>query len=222
LSHANPKVRRAAANALGNFRDEDSAAALIGAAQGDESYFVRGAALASLGKTRDPRAFDVLARAVKEHTWNSTVEAGAVHGLSELADARGAPLVLEAMRAENDEGLRRAAVHAIGRFGQLVDSERTRAVAAVEERLDDELLLVQLSAIAAAEGLGDARLLTALDRLSYAAADGRVRRDAMEAAIRVREASKVPAAVSAMRGDIDGLREEHQKLREKIETLSRP
>jgi aminopeptidase N len=222
LAHTNPKVRRAAANALGNFRDEDSAAALIGAAQSDASYFVRGAALASLGKTRDPRAFDVLARAVKEHTWNSTVEAGAVHGLSELADARGVPLVLEAVRPENDEGLRRAAVHSIGRFGQLVDSERTRAVAAVEERLDDELLLVQLSAIAAAEGLGDARLLTALDRLSYAAADGRVRRDAMEAAIRVREASKVPAAVSAMRGDIDGLREEHQKLREKIETLSRP
>ena len=52
---------------------------------------------------------------------------------------------------------------------------------------------VQISALAAAESLGDARLLSTLDRLSQAAFDGRVRRDAMEAAIRVREAAKVPA-----------------------------
>jgi HEAT repeat protein len=80
---------------------------------------------------------------------------------------------------------------------------------------------VQLSALAAAESLGDARLLPALDRIAQSAFDGRVRRDAMEAAIRIREAAKVPAAVKSMRNDIDGLREEQRKIQEKIEALSR-
>jgi len=48
-----------------------------------------------------------------------------------------------------------------------------------------------------------------------------VRRDAAEAAIRIREGVKVPAQVTAMRTDIDGLREEQRKLQEKIEALSR-
>ncbi|MBV8333215.1 MAG: HEAT repeat domain-containing protein [Candidatus Eremiobacteraeota bacterium] len=221
LGNSHPKVRRAAAAVLGNFRHADVATALIPVAQGDASYFVRAAALTSLGKTRDPRAFDVLAQAVRGETWNGTVEAGAVRGLAELADSRAMPLVREATAADRDEGVRRAAVVAIGRIGELLESERTHAVEALEERLDDRYFLVQLGAIAAAESLADARLLPALDRLSQSAFDGRVRRDAAEAAIRVREAAKVPAQVTAMRSDIDGLREEHRKLQEKIEALSR-
>jgi aminopeptidase N len=221
IGHAHPKVRRAAAAALGNFRHADAAGALIGPAKSDASYFVRSAALAALGKTRDPRAFDVLASAVKESTWNGTVEAGAVRGLAELGDARAMPLVRTAVGEDRDEGLRRAAVWALGRIGELVESERTAAVEALEERLDDRMFLVQLGAVAAAESLGDARLLPALDRLSQSAFDGRVRRDAAEAAIRIREGAKVPAQVTAMRTDIDGLREEQRKLQEKIEALTR-
>ncbi len=131
------------------------------------------------------------------------------------------PLAVDAARADNGDGLRRAAVAAIGRIGELVETERTHAVEAIDERLDDAAFQVQIAALAAAESLGDARLLPTLDRLSQAAFDGRVRRDAMEAAIRVREAAKVPGQVSAMRGDIDELREEQRKLQEKIETLSR-
>jgi len=221
VGHAHPKVRRAVAVALGNFRHPDAASALIAPAQNDASYFVRSAALTALGKTRDPRAFDVLSAAVKQTTWNGTVESGAVRGLAELSDARAMTLAIGAAAEHRDEGMRRAAVWAIGRIGELVESERTRAVEVLGERLDDRMFLVQLGAVAAAESLGDARLLPALDRLSQTAFDGRVRRDAAEAAIRIREGAKVPAQVTAMRTDIDGLREEQRKLQEKIEALSR-
>jgi aminopeptidase N len=219
--HEHPKVRRAVAAALGSFRGEEAATALLPLAKDDKSYLVRGAALASLGRTRDPRAFDVLAAAVGGRSWNGIVEAGAVRGLAELADARALKLAVDAAKPDRDEGLRRAAVAAIGRIGELVESERRAAVQALEERLDDPMFLVQLSAIAATETLADSALLPALDRLSQSAFDGRVRRDAMEAAIRVREAAKVPAQVSAMQSDLDGLREEQRKLEEKIEALSR-
>ncbi len=221
LTHRHPKVRRAVAAALGNFRDGVVAEALVPVAAHDASYFVRAAALESLGKTRDPRAFDVLAAAVEERTWNASVEGGAVRGLAELAESRAFPLVLAAARPERDDGLRRAAAAAIGRIGQLVEEDRTRAVRALEDLLDDPAFLVQIAALRAAESLGDARLLSALDRLAQSAFDGRTRRDALEAAIRVREAAKIPAQVSGMRSDIDGLREEQQKLQEKIEALSR-
>ncbi len=222
LGHAHPKVRRAVAAALGNFRDAEVATALLRPATGDASYFVRAAALASLGKTRDSRAFDVLAGAIVARSWNGIVEGGAARGLAEFADPRSVDALIAATRLGRDEGLRRAAVAALARCGELLDGERTRIVERTIELLDDPMFLVQLAAIAATESLEDARVLATLDRLAVSGVDGRVRRDAMEAAIRVREAQKIPAQVSALRSDLDSLREDHRKLQEKIETLSRP
>ena len=82
--------------------------------------------------------------------------------------------------------------------------------------------MVAISAIAAAESLGDARLLPALDRLAQQGVDGRLRRNAAEAAIRIRRGAKVPAQVRSLRDDIDELREEQRRLQEKIEALARP
>jgi len=220
LTHEHPKVRRAVADALGNFRN-GVGAALVTPATGDASYYVRAAALASLGRSRDAAAFDVLRVAVEGQSWNGIVEAGAARGLAELADPRGAELLINATRLGRDEGLRRAAVIALGRFAELVESERTRVIDVIGELLDDRMLLVQIAAISAAESLGDERLLPALNRLSTSAFDGRVRRDAVEAAMRIREARKVPAQVSSLRSDLDSLREEQRKLQEKIEALSR-
>jgi hypothetical protein len=43
----------------------------------------------------------------------------------------------------------------------------------------------------------------------------------MEAAIRIRKSAKVPMQVTALRDDINELREEQRKLQEKIEALAR-
>ncbi len=222
LSHRHPKVVRAAADALGNFRDPDAAAALIATAADHASYFVRNAALTALGKTRDPRAFEVLRSAAAQRTWNGVIEAGAVRGLGELADARTLPIVLEALHPRESDGLRRAATSALGRIGALEESERTRVVDELEQRLDDASFPVAVEAIATAETLGDARLLPALDRLAAQAFDGRLRRDAMEAAIRIRKGAKVPAQVTALRDDINELRQEQRRLQEQISTAARP
>jgi aminopeptidase N len=221
LQHPHPKVVRAAAAALGNFREAAAATALIEIAGRHPSYFVRFSALVALGRTRDPRAFDVLAAALEGTTWNGTVEAGAVLGLAELADPRAMPLVVGASDARRSEGLRRAAVGALGRIGSLVVEERARVADELEERLDDPDFLVARDAILAAESLADLRLLPALDRLSQQAVDGRMRRDAMEAAIRIRKAAKIPAQVKGLREDLDDLREDQRRLQEKIEALAR-
>lgn len=220
LGHSHPKVRRAVAAALGHFRDASVAGALIERAQSDESYFVRNAALASLGKTRDPRARAVLEAQLQGRTWNGIVEAGAARGLAELADDAATDAIIAATRLGGDEGLRRVAAVALGRHGELTTQARDRVVDALALLLDDPMFLVQLAAISAAESLEDARLLPALDRLARGAFDGRVRRDAMEAAMRIREAQKVPAQVSSLRTDLDALREDYRKLQEKLEALA--
>lgn len=222
LGHANPKVRRPVAAALGAFRDAAVASALEPVARGDESYFVRAAALTSLGKTRAPRAFEILAAAVRERSWNGIVAAGAARGLAELADERAIDPLIAATKLGNDEGLRRAAVPSLARAGQLLYEARTRIVDALVALLDDSMFLVALAAIAAAETLADERVLGVLDRLGVSGFDGRVRRDAVEAAMRIRESQKVPAQVSALRTDLDALREDQRKIQEKIEALSRP
>jgi aminopeptidase N len=221
LHHAHPKVRRAVAAALGNFRDSSVADALLPLAREDESYFVRAAALMSLGRTRDSRAFDVLVAALDEHSWNSVVESGAARGLAELADIRALDRVLNASMLGREEGLRRNVAAALGRIGELVEEARTRVVDRLIELVDDPMFLVRLAAVAAAESLEDPRLLPALERIAISAVDGRLRRDAADAAMRVREAQKVPTQVSALRSDLDTLREDYRKLQDQIETLSR-
>ncbi len=217
LAHKHPKVVRAVADALGNFRDSETAGALIAIAQKHPSYFVRAAALTALGKTRDPRALEILRAATTLETWNSIVESGAVRGLGELGDPRAIDAILEACLPRRGEGLRRAAVAALGRIGALVESARMRAVDEIGQRFDDEEFMVSLEAVSAAESLGDENFLPALDRLAGEAFDGRLRRHAAEAAAHIRKGGKVPAQVRSLRNDIDELREEQRRLQDKIE-----
>ncbi|PZR58929.1 MAG: hypothetical protein DLM50_02515 [Candidatus Meridianibacter frigidus] len=218
--HKHPKVRRAIAAALGNFQSEEAAAVLIPLAREDHSYFVQASALHALGKTRDPRAIDVLSQAIETHSWNGIIESGAARGFGELGDPRALQTLLRASETGKEEGLRRAALDAMARMGELVDERRTAAVEAIMRTLEDRMLLVQLAALAAAEHLSDARFLPTLDRLSHSAFDGRVRRDATEAAIRIRESQHVPAQVAGLRSDVDTLREEYRKLQAKLDELT--
>jgi len=216
VGHAHPKVRTAVAAALGAFRETAVADALLDL-RTDPSYFVVAAALTSLGKTRDPRAFAALAAGLDEPSWNETVAAGAASGLAELADARALEPLLAATAPQRPEGLRRAAVGALARLGALVDAVRTAAVDGLERMLEDRSYFVRLAAYAACETLADARLLDALDRLARTELDGRLRRDAAEAAIRVREAAKTPAEVVRLREEVDRLRDDLDRLRERVE-----
>jgi aminopeptidase N len=214
VTHPHPKVRRAVADALGTYRDADVASALL-ALRDDPSYFVVASALTALGKTRDARAFDALAAALGERSWNETIAGGAARGLPELADARALEPLVAATRRERPEPLRRAAVGALARLGTLVDGVRTAAADALERALEDPSYLVRLSTYAACETLADARLLPVLDRNATAELDGRLRRDATEAAIRIRAAAKTPVEVVRLREELDRLRDDVNRLRDR-------
>jgi aminopeptidase N len=219
VAHPHPKVRRAVVKALGAWRDAEVAGALLGL-RDDPSYFVVADALHALGKTRDERAFDALVGAMRVPSWNETIASGAVRGLGALADARALAVVQGALEPGRHHALRRAAVSATAELGTLVDAVRTETVDMVNRTLDDAGdYLLRLSACTAAERIADARLLPTLDRLAHGERDGRMRRHAAEAAIRVREAQSKPAELSELREEMDRLRAESRALRERLDGL---
>jgi aminopeptidase N len=215
VAHPHPKVRRAVAEALGTYRDPEVATALLGL-RADRSSFVVAAAYEALGKTRDPRAFDALVAGLDEPSWNETIAVGAAHGLAELADARALEPLSALGRPERAEPLRRATPAALARLGTLVDATRTAVVEMLESLLDDRSYLVRHATYPACEKLADARLLSVLDRRATSETDGRLRRDAAEAARHVRAAATTPPELVRLREDVDRLRDELQRLREDV------
>jgi aminopeptidase N len=216
IAHAHPKVRRAVAEALGAFRDPEVAGALLGMLD-DASYFVIAAAYHALGRTRDPRAFDALVAGTKRPSWNDTIACGALRGLGELADARAGDVLLWGCAPERSEFMRRVAIVALAELANAVDGIRSRAVDAIEQSLRDRSYLVRVAGHAAAEKLADPRLLDVLDALAGSETDGRLRRDAAEAAAHIRDEQKKPAEISRVREDLDRLRTAFEALRERVD-----
>ncbi|MBI2936043.1 MAG: HEAT repeat domain-containing protein, partial [Chloroflexi bacterium] len=113
-----PKARRAVATALGEFRDDRAAEALVGLLDGDESYYVAGAAASSLGKTRSARAFDALVRALGRDSHMEVIRSMALEGLAELRDERALPVALGWTAYGRPARAREAATSALGKLGE--------------------------------------------------------------------------------------------------------
>ncbi len=210
-AHAHPKVRAAVASALGTYRDTAVADALLRLQTTRRTSSLGRRSRRSAKRAIQDRS-PPSSRGWSVRSWNETVAAGAAHGLAELADARALDPLLAALAAREREGLRRAAAGALARLSVLVEGVRSAVVDALERALDDRSYFVRLSTYAACEKVADARLLDALDRRARNELDGRLRRDAAEAAIRVREAAKTPAEVVRLREELDRLRDDVNRL----------
>jgi aminopeptidase N len=214
--HAHPKVRRGIAEALGAFsRDGEVTQALI-EMLGDPSYLVVEAALESLGRTRDARAFEILLEHLNVPSWNDTIASGAAHGLGESGDARAVRPLIDATRDDRSDDLRRAALSGLARLYHLLDERKPSIVDAIIACLGEEKLMIRLAAIGAAERLGERDAISALRRISARDGDARLRRDALEAIDRISEAQRAPVEVAKLRTEIAELREELQTLRARL------
>ena len=214
--HPHPKARRGIAEALGAFsHDSEVAEALIAMLQ-DASYLVVAAALESLGRTREEKAFEILLEHLKMPSWNDTIASGAARGLGESGDPRAVRPLIDATRDDRSDDLRRAALGALARLYHLLDERKPSIVDAIVACLAEEKLLIRLAAIGAAERLGERDAISALRRISDRDGDARLRRDALEAIDRISEAQRSPAEVAKLRTEVAELREELQSLRARL------
>lgn len=219
LKTKHPKARRAVVKALGEFRDEDAAKALIGVLdEGDPSYFVEGEAARSLGKTRSPKAFDVLKKNLRKESFNETIRIGVLDGYAELRDPQAIPIIIEWTRYGKPHLAREAATKALGKLGE----GKPEVTDHLTHLLDDPWFRVRLEATVALGELLDPKAINALERLIERELDGRVKRRAREAVRKIQAGREASDEFRRLREDVDKLREENRQLKERLDRIEKP
>jgi aminopeptidase N len=214
------RVRRAVAAALGEFRGDEQAAEVLArwAEEGDPSYFVEANAALALGRTRSPRASEVLPRLLQRASFQDVVRSRTLDGLGASADDG----VLPAVRAQYRPGLpfqsRRAAVAAVTRLAEGTPHARAARELA-EKALDDRDFRVRIEAAQSLAVLADQRAVPPLERALAAELDGRARRRMREAITELRERGKPQERVRKLEEELERLRGEGLKVRERLEKV---
>ncbi len=216
LKTKHPKARRAVVKALGEFKDEDSAKTLIGVLEeGDASYYVEGEAARSLGKTRSPKAFDILKKNLRKESFNDVIRNGVFDGFAELKDTQATPIVIEWTRYGKPHTAREGATKALAKLGE----GKPEVVDHLNRLLDDPWYRVRIEACIALGELLDPKAIPALERLVDRELDGRVKRRGREAILKIRAGREASSEFKRLRDDVDKLREENRQLKERLEKL---
>jgi aminopeptidase N len=220
-----PKVRRAIALALGDFRvDFDPGNARAAetlerwVSDGDASLFVEANAALSLGRVRSPRAVEILTPVLDRRVYMDNIRARALEGLGATADEAAYPVIEAAITRKASFQSRRAAVTALGHLAEGTANAR-RARERLEAVLADPDFRVRMDAALALAELGDARSVPAIERARAAELDGRVKRRFRNAIAQLREKGGASEKVRKLGEEVERLRGESSRLRERVEKL---
>mgnify|MGYP003632746846 FL=1 len=219
---ANPKVRRAAAAALGNFRgDADASKALVALIKaGDKSYFVEAEACASLGKIRSSQALVVLKGALKRESFMDIIQQKCCEGLGALDDDGALPILIAQSEIGKGGFARRAAMRALAVLGKNRDDKQGRVIRELlTERIRDPDFRVQMQAIASLEALGDVAACGVLSAVVEKGFDNRLKRRSREAIRTLREGKGQSREVATLRDASEQLRQQVAGLRNRISVM---
>jgi aminopeptidase N len=217
-----PKARRGVVRGLSEFRDEAAAEALLPVLERDESYYLEAEAAKSLGKTRSPRAFEALERALEKESHNEVIRYMAFEGLGELRDERAVPLCIEWTRYGRPPRARQGAVLALGKLGEHLGATSAagqRIFDRLVELLEDPWLQVRLQAVVSLQDMGEAKAVPHLEALAARELDGRIVRRAREVALRLREGRQRSDEMRRLREDVEKLQQDNRELRDRVDRL---
>jgi aminopeptidase N len=219
---AHPKVRRAAAAALGEWRgDERAARALATRLQkGDPSVFVEAEAALALGRTRSPLAIEILPTLFGRPSFQDILRSRAIEGLGACGDERALAVIKAAWRPHG-AGVylaRRAVVVAAAELSAGTSFARAGREL-VEDCLADPDFRVRGEASAALARIGQPEAIPAIERTLAAELDGRARRRMAEAVRVLRDGARPVEQARQLREEVERLRAEQARLRERLEKL---
>ena len=220
-----PKVRRAVAAALGEFRiDLDPGNARAAetlekwVVDGDPSYFVEATAALALGRVRSPRAVKILTPVLDRRAYGDTIRSRALEGLGATSDEAAYPVIEGAIARKASFQSRRAAVTALGRLAEGTANAR-RARERLEACLADPDFRVRMDAALALAEIGDMRSIPAIEKACAAELDGRAKRRFRNAVTQLREKGSSGDKLRKLGEEFERLRGETARLRERVEKL---
>ncbi|HEY0707672.1 MAG TPA: HEAT repeat domain-containing protein, partial [Polyangia bacterium] len=218
-----PKVRRAVANALGEFVADPVAGRLLAewAKRGDASVFVEAATALALGRSRAANAVDVLSGMLDRDAYQDVIRSRALEGLGASADERALPILEAAFVPEASFQVRRAALNGITILCEGTPHAR-RARELLERGLDDRDFRVRMEAAAGLATLGDSRSVPALERAARAELDGRAKRRLREAVTDINEHGTTSEQTRKLSEEVEQLRRELFELRQRVTKVEHP
>lgn len=208
-----PKVRRAVASALGNFKTPEAAKLLEKRAKGDPSYLVEAESVRALGRTRQPEALKVIVPLLDRGSWAEVSRAGALDALGALRDESVLPEVIKRTAYGYPTRGRRAAIAALSHIS---DGRKVREH--LEDLLDDKDPHLKIDVVAALQALGDPKSRGALHRAKERELDGRVVRRLREA-LRDMGDQKATADRKRLTDDLENVRNEVTELKARLSKL---
>ncbi|HVZ74242.1 MAG TPA: M1 family aminopeptidase [Polyangia bacterium] len=221
---AHPKVRRAAAAALGEWRGDERAAGALAMRlrKGDASVFVEAEAALALGRTRSPLALEVLPTLFERPAFQDLLRTRAIEGLGASGNVDGGALaIIKGAWRRAGAGVflaRRACVTAAAEL--CAGTAQARAAREfLEMCILDPDFRVRGEASAALARLGQPEAIPAIERTLAAELDGRAKRRMGEALRTLRDGGRPAEQVRQLRDELERLRGDQARLRERLEKL---
>ena len=230
LKDEDARVRRAVITALSNFKHPAVYDTIADTLQkGDRSYYAEAAAARNIGgmvsgnlKTKQAEAISLLKTILEERQgWNEVVRGGAIAGLSKMkTSADAVDLIMEYTKPGTPQALRLTAIRCLGtistgqspqKLGEILES--------LEAIAGESFFLTQVAVVGALGQMQTASAITILNELAAQTPDGRVRRRAEEAVVKVQKNLGADKAVKELRQEVDKLKQTNQDLLSRLAKL---
>jgi aminopeptidase N len=221
-----PRLRRALAKSLGNFRAvtgvERLAAWLVARGDAEESQLTAGELFAARGALEHPGAPPLLRARMKRESWNQRLRAACVRGLGACGEA---PAIDDALGVLGDDGevdaVLVAACEASARLGARHLAARPRVRIALERRLEHAGLHVRAAAARALATLGDPAARGALAARMGRELFGNLQRVLREALAGLGKAAAQESALAELRKRVDEAEQGRKSLELRLEALEK-
>ena len=230
LQDKDARVRRAVINALSNFKTAVSYETLATSLhQGDPSYYTEAAIARSLGgmvsgnlKEKQSEAIALLQTILEQRAgWNEVVRGGAIAGLSKMKTSPAAvDIILKYTKPGTTQALRLTSIRCLGTISTGQTPEKLGEILEQLEAIAGEsFFLTQVAVVGALGQMQTAEAINILNGLAEQTPDGRVRRRAEEAVVKVQKNLGADKAVKELRQEVDLLKKANQDLTSRLAKL---
>ncbi len=230
LQDEDARVRRAVIDALSNFKITASYETLANCLQqGDPSYYTEAAIARSLGgmvsgnlKEKQSEAIALLKKILEQRAgWNEVVRGGAIAGLSKMKTSPAAvDIILEYTKPGTPQALRLTSIRCLGTISTGQTPEKLGEILEQLEAIAGEsFFLTQVAVVGALGQMQTAEAINILNGLADQTPDGRVRRRAEEAVVKVQKNLGADKAVKELRQEVDRLKQANKDLTSRLAKL---